>query len=236
MFVFGISLSFFLPLLVHVWAGLATVITGIVAGILPKRRGRHPRWGARYLWAYTLVFLTATILSGERWSADAYLFFIALVGYGFALSGYAARRFRRGRFLRRLLGRHWVIAHIVGTIGSYIVLLTGFYVDNAHLIPLLNQLPQLTFWVLPTVIGIPFLMLSISRFVPKTVTPLPRSRTEEEHAEEAYGVPLLLSNCCSRVKASDRSRKGVHDESRNASQEARSRACAHVGSAPEHAS
>ena len=76
------------------------------------------------------------------------------------------------------------LSFIVGTIGSYIVLLTGFYVDNAHLIPLLNQLPQITFWVLPTVIGIPFIMLSISRFVPKMVTPLPRSRTEEEHAEE----------------------------------------------------
>ena len=144
MFVFGIPLSFFLPLVVHVWAGLTTVITGIVAFSMPKRRGRHPRWGALYLWAYTLVFLTATILSGERWSADAYLFFIALVGYGFALGGYAARRFRRERFLVRLLGKRWVIAHIVGTSGSYIVLLTGFYVDNAHLIPLLNQLPQIT--------------------------------------------------------------------------------------------
>ena len=171
MFVFGIPLSFFLPLIVHVLAGLTTVITGIVAFVAPKRRGRHPRWGERYLWAYTLVFLTATILSGERWSADAYLFFIALVGYGFALGGYAARRFHRKPWLMRLLGRNWVIAHIVGMIGSYIVLLTGFYVDNAHLIPLLNQLPQLTFWVLPTVIGIPFIVRSISRFAPKTVTP-----------------------------------------------------------------
>jgi len=94
MFVFGIPLSFFLPLVVHVWAGLATVITGIVAGILPKRRGRHPRWGARYLWAYTLVFLTATILSGERLLADAYLCFMALVGFGFALGCYAARPIR----------------------------------------------------------------------------------------------------------------------------------------------
>ncbi len=87
MFVFGILLSFFLPLLVHVLAGLTTVITGIVTFSMPKRRGRHPRWGERYLWAYTLVFLTATILSGERWSADAYLFFIALVGYGCACLG-----------------------------------------------------------------------------------------------------------------------------------------------------
>ena len=184
MFVFGIPLSFFLPLIVHVLAGLTTVITGIVAFSIPKRRGRHPRWGERYLWAYTLVFLTATILSVQRWSVDAYLFFIALVGYGFALGGYAARRFRRERLMLRLLGRNWVIAHIVGMIGSYIVLLTGFYVDNAHLIPLLNQLPQLTFWVLPTVIGIPFIVLSISRFAPKRMVPAKRPSLELQSNDE----------------------------------------------------
>jgi hypothetical protein len=144
MLVFRISLSIFIPLIVHILAGLTTVITGIVAFSMPKHQGRHPRWGKRYLWVYTLVFLTATILSVERWSADAYLFFIALVGYGFALGGSVASRFHRESWLMRLLGKNWVIAHIMGTIGSYIVLLTGFYVDNAHLIPLLNHLPQFT--------------------------------------------------------------------------------------------
>jgi hypothetical protein len=42
----------------------------------------------------------------------------------------------------------------VGMIGSYVVLWTAFFVDNAHQIPGLNQLPPLTFWVLPTLIGI----------------------------------------------------------------------------------
>jgi hypothetical protein len=187
MFVFGIPLSFFLPLIVHVWAGLATVIIGIVAFRALKRRGRHPHWGVRYLWAYTLVFLTATILSGERWSADAYLFFIALVGYGLALGGYGARRFRQKPWMMRWLRKNWVIAHIVGTIGSYILLLTGFYVDNAHLIPLLNRLPQITFWVLPTVIGIPFIVLSLSRFAPKTVAPSSRLRTESPAMKKEEG-------------------------------------------------
>ena len=182
MLVFRIPLSFFLPLIVHVLAGLMTVITGIVAFSMPKRRGRHHRWGRRYLLAYTLVFLTATMLSVERWSVDAYLFFIALVGYGFALGGYVASRFRREAWLIRLLGKNWVIVHIVGTIGSYIVLLTGFYVDNAHLIPLLNQLPQLTFWVLPTVIGIPFIVRSITRFAPKTVSPARLNGGRKERA------------------------------------------------------
>jgi len=53
-------------------------------------------------------------------------------------------------------------------IGSYAVLWTAFYVDNAHLIPGLKQLPTLTFWVLPTAIALPFLALSLSRFAPKT--------------------------------------------------------------------
>src|SRR5216683_4978826 len=116
----GLPLSFFLPLVVHSLAGLLTGTTGILAFRVPKRRGRHDRWGTRYLQAYTVVFLTATILSGERWEADAYLFFLALIGYGFALGGYGARRFRQEPWLMRLLGNRWVVAHIVGTIGSYV--------------------------------------------------------------------------------------------------------------------
>src|SRR5712692_69790 len=162
----GFPLLFFFPLVVHALAGLTTGVTGVVAFRAPKRRGRHHRWGTYYLWAYTMVFFTATILSAQRWAADAYLFFLALAGYGFALAGYGARRFRREPSLVRLLGKQWVVTHIVGMIGSYIVLWTAFYVDNAHLIPGLNQLPPLTFWVLPTVIGITFIIVSISRFVP----------------------------------------------------------------------
>src|SRR5258708_7656652 len=99
--------------------------------------------------------------------------------------------------MMRSLRKYWVIIHIVGTIGSYIVLLTGFYVDNAHLIPLLNQLPQLTFWVLPTVIGIPFMVRSISRFVPNIAAPSRRPRMERKlggrRASGPRGIVLLLA-------------------------------------------
>jgi len=158
-------------LIVHVLAGQVCVITGIVTFSAPKQLRHHPRWGKRYLWAYTLVFLTASILSFQRWSLDAYLFFIALVGYGLALGGYVVRRYRGEAWVVQSLGPNWVIAHILGMIGSYIVLLTGFDVDNAHLLPLLNQLPSITFWVLPTLIGIPFIILSISHYAPKTNVP-----------------------------------------------------------------
>jgi hypothetical protein len=123
----------------------------------------HQRWETSYVWAYSVVFLTVTILSVQQWKADAYLFFLAVLGYGLALSGYAARRFGQEARVGDTLAKQWVVVHIVGMIGSYVVLWTAFFVDNAHKIPGLNQLPPLTFWVLPSLIGLSFLVVSLSR-------------------------------------------------------------------------
>ena len=181
----GLPLAFFLPLVVHSLAGLTAGVTGITAFSAHKRQGRHPRWGTRYLWAYTVVFLTATILSAQRWEIDAFLFFLAVIGYGFALLGDGARRFRQEPGVRRLLGKQWISAHIVGMIGSYVVLWTAFYVDNAHLIPGLNQLPTIMFWILPTVSALPGLFVSLSRFAPKPVLG-GRGKGGSEEKEKRY--------------------------------------------------
>jgi uncharacterized membrane protein len=176
-----LPLVFLLPLGVHILAGMTSAVTGIVAFSVPKGPTRHRRWGTRYLWAYTVVFLTATILSAQRWSADAYLFVLAVLGYSLALGGYSVRRFRNTPWLRWLLGEYWVIAHLVGMISSYVVLLTAFYVDNAHLFPGINQLPTIVFWVAPLLIAIPFLVRSIRRFLPKTVNTSAPSRSVPSH-------------------------------------------------------
>jgi hypothetical protein len=138
------------------------------------------------------VFLTATILSVQRWQADAYLFGLAVLAYSFALGGYSARRFRDTLWLHHLLGEWWVIAHLSGMIASYVVLWTAFYVDNAHLFPGVNRVPTLTFWVAPALIAVLFLVRSIRHFAPKPATmatpATPAPTTAHHDAAETRGA------------------------------------------------
>jgi hypothetical protein len=160
------TMFFALPLIMHILAGLASVITGIVAFCLPKRRGNHPRWGRYCLWAYSLVFLTSTILSFERWPEDAYLFFTALVAYGLALVGYATGRMRQNTRVSAVLRKRWVSLHILAMTGSYVGLVTAFLVDDSHAISLVKRLPAVAYWFLPGIITLPFLVRSHYRYAP----------------------------------------------------------------------
>ena len=197
----GFPLSFFVPLVVHALAALTTVVTGVITFTRPKRSERHPKWGVRYLWAYTMVFLTAIILSVQHWPQDAYLVVLATTGYGLALGGYVVRRYRNQPWLMRMLGDQWISAHIVGMIGSYVVLWTAFYVDNAHLIPLLKQLPTLTFWVVPTLIALPFLVVSLSRFAPKSARQTQLGSASIPRGGRNVMRPLVFAYDCSRQHA-----------------------------------
>jgi hypothetical protein len=146
---------FFAALAVHVLAGMTCVIAGALAATARKRRGRHAKAGHVYLWGLGVVFVTATIMAVIRWREDAHLFAIATVAFGLGMVGWRSRRKRRPG---------WVLWHAFGMSGSYIALLTGFYVDNGPQLPLWDRLPHWTYWVLPAAVGAPLIWWALRRF------------------------------------------------------------------------
>jgi hypothetical protein len=140
-------------LAVHVLAGLTAVVTGAAAALARKGGPRHIRAGRWYYRAITVVFVTATVLAAMRWRQDYYLFIIGAVAFGAATVGYLHRRRRRPGDT----------GHIVGMGAAYVAMLTAFYVDNGPRLPLLDHLPVLAFWLLPSAIGAPIIARAVMR-------------------------------------------------------------------------
>jgi hypothetical protein len=84
-----------------------------------------------------------------RWAENYPLFVLGLLSFACALLGRAAVRRRWA---------NWVRLHLAGMGLSYILMLTAFYVDNGKNLPLWNRLPQIAFWVLPGLVGLPVLL------------------------------------------------------------------------------
>lgn len=146
-------------LVIHILCGLTAVIAGALAATAPKQPGRHPLAGRVYLWALGGIFATATIMAAIRWHEDAHLFAIAVIAFSLGLYGYRARRRHRPG---------WAPHHAIGMGGSYIALLTGFYVDNGPFLPVWDRLPHLTYWLLPSLIGGPLIWRALRRFARAT--------------------------------------------------------------------
>ncbi|MQA85655.1 MAG: DUF2306 domain-containing protein [Streptosporangiales bacterium] len=145
---------FLAALAVHVTAGVTCVITGALAATAHKRPGRHPGAGTVYLYGLGVVFATATVMSVIRWSHNWHLFVIACVAFTLGVGGRLARRRKR---------RRWLARHGSAMAGSYIALLTGFYVDNGEQLPLWDRLPYLTYWLLPAAVGLPLTWWALVR-------------------------------------------------------------------------
>ncbi|MBI1331224.1 MAG: DUF2306 domain-containing protein [Alphaproteobacteria bacterium] len=136
----------------HVVAGLVCVVTGIVAMLSRKERGRHPTFGTIYFCGLVAVFVTATAISAMRWREDYHLFILGSFAFGAALLGRAARS---GAW------PHWVPVHICGMGSSYVLLLTAFYVDNGKNLPLWKYLPSIAYWTLPAIIAAPIIVWAL---------------------------------------------------------------------------
>jgi hypothetical protein len=141
---------FLAALAFHVAAGLICVTCGATAALTRKGSPWHKRFGRGYLWGLVVVFVTLSVMSAIRWRENAHLFVIGILAFTAGLTGYINRR------------RHPDI-HILGMGSSYVLLLTGFYVDNGPHLPLWDRLPAVTYWVLPTLIGLPLIARTIMR-------------------------------------------------------------------------
>ena len=146
------SLTFAALLIPHIATGLIAVAAGATAMLSPKRRGRHPTAGRTYYTALCFVCATAVGMAAMRWPEDAYLVVLGALSLAAASLGYLARH-------NRWPG--WIRLHIVGMGTSYVVLLTAFYVDNGPRLPVWDRLPVLAFWIVPSLIGFPFVVRAL---------------------------------------------------------------------------
>lgn len=156
----GVGPAFLSFLAVHVAAGLTAVIAGALAATAPKRRGRHTRSGTVYYWAITVVFATATAMTTLRPARDYYLFLLGALAFTLATAGRDYRRRPSASLWRRWPGH---APHILAMSGSYVVLLTAFYVDNGKNLPLWDRLPTAAYWNLPALVAAPLIARSLHR-------------------------------------------------------------------------
>ena len=134
---------------IHVLLGVAAVGTGAVAMFSAKRRGRHSNFGTIYFWCLCGLFVTMSALAITRWREDYDLFILGALSFAGAWLG---------RTILRRRGYQWPRLHLSCMAASYILMLTAFYVDNGKNLPLWRELPQIAFWVLPTLIGAPAIL------------------------------------------------------------------------------
>jgi hypothetical protein len=139
---------------IHVPLGMLAAASGVLAMLSTKAPGRHPRFGTLYFWFLTANVVSATALSSMRWADTYHLFLLGVL----ALAAAAL-----GRMARRRLWKRWALVHLVGMGSSFILMLTAFYVDNGHQLPLLSSLPSWTYWMLPAVVGVPVIARAIVR-------------------------------------------------------------------------
>src|SRR5690625_6249895 len=76
---------------------------------------------------------------------------------------------------------------IGGMTGSYIGIITAVLVVNGMDIPLINQMPSLLLWFIPTIIGTPFIFMVNKRYSPDRKS----TRLNSSHVAISYAVFCL---------------------------------------------
>ena len=135
----------------HIAFGIVAVVSGVVAMVSAKGRGRHSNFGTIYFWSLAGVTITMSALSFLRWAEDYYLFTLGALAFGAAIFGRYSIRHRWPRF------------HLTGMASSYVFMLTAFYVDNGKNLPVWKDLPHIAYWIVPSALGIPLMAYYLVR-------------------------------------------------------------------------
>jgi uncharacterized membrane protein len=141
--------TFLAFVVIHILIALVCVTSGLVAMLSDKNSKRHRDYGTIYFWAMLAAFLTIIILSVMRWPHNIHLLSIGTLSVIFS---YAGRRMAASK------RSNWTRLHTICMGASYILLLTGFYIDNGKNLPFWRLFPQWFFWIFPAMIGIPIIL------------------------------------------------------------------------------
>lgn len=134
---------------VHILISLVAVVSGLVAMLSDKGKIRHSTYGKVYFWSMLFSFCTVIILSVMRWPHNIHLLSIGILAVGSTMAGYWFAKNQR---------ISWTRFHTICMGASYILLMTGFYVDNGKNLPFWKLFPQWFFWVFPAAVGMPIIL------------------------------------------------------------------------------
>ena len=140
---------------IHIASGLTCVISGLVAMLSNKVKKVHPAAGRIYYWGMVFVFITVILILIMKPPINIPILILDFFTFLFTYLG---------KRLARLNNPSRTRLHIICMGLSYILLLTGFYVDDGKNLPFWNQFSQLFFWLFPSVIGIPIILYTLLRY------------------------------------------------------------------------
>lgn len=146
--------TFLVVVVIHILIALVCVISGLVAMLSDKNSKRHPTYGKIYFWAMLAALITITILSVMSWPHNIHLMLIGILAMIFSYTGRRMAKKKRS---------NWTRLHTICMGASYILLLTGFYIDNGKNLPFWRLFPQWFFWIFPAMIGIPIILYVLKK-------------------------------------------------------------------------
>lgn len=137
---------------VHILISLIAVLAGLFAMLSDKGKIKHRYFGKAYVLVMVSSFCTVVILSIMRWPHNIHLLSIGVLAITATGGGYWLAK-------KRIL--RWTRYHTICMGTSYILLMTGFYVDNGKNLPFWKLFPQWFFWVFPAVVGFPIILWAL---------------------------------------------------------------------------